>query len=64
MRHDKVADDAYARHQGITAAELGGWGVIYRPATSRLWGPEAKRRMIQRHLDELRNTTTDRTVES
>jgi glyoxylase-like metal-dependent hydrolase (beta-lactamase superfamily II) len=62
-RHEAVAD-AFARRPDITATELVGSGVVYRPGSSPVWGADAERRMIQRHLDELRSTaTTNRVVE-
>ncbi|MBP2472223.1 glyoxylase-like metal-dependent hydrolase (beta-lactamase superfamily II) [Crossiella equi] len=52
-RHHQVAE-AYAQDPSVTAERLVGQGIVYRPGRSPSWGPDAERRMIQRHLDELR----------
>jgi glyoxylase-like metal-dependent hydrolase (beta-lactamase superfamily II) len=60
-RHESVTA-ALSRNPTLNAAELVGSGVVYRQGTSPVWGPEAERRMVQRHLDELQSTHTNTVV--
>jgi glyoxylase-like metal-dependent hydrolase (beta-lactamase superfamily II) len=56
-RHEAVALEL-ARNPEVAADALVDRAIVYRRGTAPVWGPEAERRMIQRHLDELRSSDT------